>query len=118
MSAIPRLREPRRRNAALPAVFAGWARSEPFGAAPDVLAEEHGPEIRETGGRLIERPEDRLSLGAVEAEHGNVSEDRVAELHLERVIVDQACEPQDEPIGDIETGDEHESSVLLFGAAV
>ena len=89
-------------------------RLEPFGAPPHVLLEEHGSEIFQAGGRVVQRFEDRLSFLAVERDVPNVSGERLAEFHLEFRIVDQARETQDAPVGNVEAAEEHSSSVLLF----
>jgi hypothetical protein len=89
---------------------------QPFDAAQDVLVAEHGSEIFQAGGRVVQRDEDRLPFVAAEGEDPIVLGERLAEFHLEARIVDQARKTQDVPVGNIETAEEHRPpSVHLFG---
>jgi hypothetical protein len=87
---------------------------EPFGASPRVLVEQRGSELSQAGGRLVERQEDRFAFAAVESEDTVVSGERPAELHLEFLVVHQARQTQDAPVGNVDTAEKHQSSVHPF----
>jgi hypothetical protein len=90
------------------------------GLEPGSLVHQHRPEIfeaggrRATGGRGIQREKDRRSFVAVERHDPIVSGEGLAKLQLECLVVDQARETQDAPVGNVEAAEEHSSSVLLF----
>jgi hypothetical protein len=51
--------------------------------SPDVLLEQDGAELFEAGGRILERPEDRLSLVDLEGENPGFVGNGVAEPEFE-----------------------------------
>jgi hypothetical protein len=79
------------------------------------LVDKHRVEILEAGWRVVEREDNRVSLGAFQSDDADVCGEGVAEFGLKLLVVDKPCELEYEPVGDVETGEEHSASVHLFG---
>jgi hypothetical protein len=71
------------------------------------LLQQHGPELLQTCRGILERAEDRFPLIDLQREQANVLGEGAAEPHLEILVVDQAGELKDEPLGDVEACKEH-----------
>lgn len=94
------------------AMFSGYVvrddvLDQPVAHATYMLLEQHGPELLQTGRGILERADDRCPLVDLQGEHADVSRERSPEPHLEILVVDQAGELQDEPLGDVEACEEH-----------
>lgn len=102
------------------AMFSGWVSDDgldkPVAHPLHMLLEEHGPELLQTGRRILQRADDRFPLVDLEREHLDVLGERTPEAHLEVLVVDQMGEFQHESVGDRKAGEEHASSVDASGA--
>ncbi len=65
-----------------------------------MLAEQHPAELLEPCWRILERPDDRLPLRDVEAEHLDLAAVAILQPVGERVVVDEAGELEDQVIAD------------------
>lgn len=71
--------------------------------------------VADAGGRVVEHVEQRLALADREAEHPDSATVGVLKPVCERVVVEQAGELEELVVGNRDAGEEHGSSVHLFG---
>jgi hypothetical protein len=83
------------------------ALGEALALSPDVLMEQHGAKLLQTGRGIVERSEDRFALRDVEAEERDLVGEGGAELLSEVAVVDRAGELEDEFASDGDAGEEH-----------
>jgi len=81
-----------------------------------VLAQEHPTELLEPGRRIFERPDDRLALWDVEAEHLHFAGVGGLEPLGERVVFDEAGKLEDQLVTDRDTGEDTRSTLPLVAA--
>ena len=83
-----------------------------FALAPQVLAQQHAPELLQSRWRIIERPDDRLPVTDRQREHPHHPPERILEPTGELGVVHQSRKLQHELIADWETGKVYRTYVL------